>query len=1425
MISWVSSPESRLVVPGAFGSLDVTTELFSSGFWHWMARWLGVSCNKLGVAVEVVLLGHETTTMVGVGSSGFLGCSSYSSSSSIPHHFSSLPVMAYREKIIEKVTENRVTLIVGDTGCGKSSQVPQFLVDANMKPVLCTQPRRFAVVAVAQTVAKSRNCEVGGEEGFAFLLCRELGYYSDIIFKTAGVLLEEIRDKGVIALNYKVIILDEVHERSVESDLVLVCVKQFLMKNKDLRVVLMSATADIARYRDYFRDLGRGERVEVLAIPNSHHKTFYDRRVFYLEQVAKLLGQTSESSSLSWRYCSGQLPSISKADIKPEVHRLIHDLVLHIHENEPDIEKSILVFLPTYYSLEQQWFLLKQLSSSFKVHILHSSVDTKQALMAMKIWKSHRKVILATNIAESSVTIPKVAFVIDSCRSLQVFWDNTRKNESAELTWVSKSQADQRRGRTGRTCDGQVYRLVTGSFFSQFEDYEPPSILRLSLRQQVLQICCATSKAINDPKVLLQRALDPPRPEVVEDALNLLVHMRTLEKTSPRGRYEPTFYGRMLASFSLSFDASVLILKFGHIGMLREGIVLGVLMDTQPLPILRPFGDELLSTEYMDCYFAEDSNNTGLTGKKEIILMGNLCAFQFWQRVFKDKLHVEHLKQILQFEPTKASTSLATKLEEEWCYLHNLVQSSLDHISEIYEDVLSSVHQFRPKFLGSSEGLPCYYDPNDFDHSCLLMSCHPKVDSDALEVDDENSTKKCFAIPFVNSNNFKRIDVAKEFAAIIKEIKVQWTEDIVGYQNTNHDSLYNGELPMGLSYVSGAGYWGNQWPYSYSQQVPRPPCKFFFSLQASIFEPNLEEVKIFWGLIHPFQTIICKEGENPIPWSKVQCVLWFPNLGSSSEMMEQDRVILRSFFEYMAIRILADALSEVKVILTMNNLRFSQLQVEKLGRECFFFLSESFRFDERSFGKLPDKVTTKKPMVKPKAISYVFRLTPPSVAQFGDYTTKFHQLLSDVYRVDAAKSESYLSLSMSPNKPLDSRHSIDSCAFQLHSWRPFHLPHTTPTKTLPHEPLLPTANPRPYCSSNAAYTKRPCLSDRATSFSIDPAIDMSRLSLIDDDRPVSARGSYRLIARKRRRRGSRSVSGRSSDRSGTRRCCSVGASAAYGTCSDFPVVVATDSSGELFVHGEANWSSDVSEARNPRRDRDGGNGEKENLVSGFGPIGGFDSQGVESGYGSEPGYRGDAEFGYGDEVDEEEDDTRLLFWGNQFGESDSIMEIVGENTFADQKAHHRCRRKKHDCRMVDSVRALLRATRKTFAGDTFMLKESSVEVRRKFEDNRHVTSEADIQRLLGEAQEASHFITNMIVQAKLNSSGGYVPTAKPHFSWDEMASNCLVYQAISNKFHGKSGYLSFWFFDSPSITRCQLSSLRTSANDSRNEGKGSLQRI
>lgn len=112
----------------------------------------------------------------------------------------------------------------------------------------------------------------------------------------------------------------------------------------------------------------------------------------------------------------------------------------------------------------------------------------------------------------------------------------------------------------------------------------------------------------------------------------------------------------------------------------------------------------------------------------------------------------------------------------------------------------------------------------------------------------------------------------------------------------------------------------------------------------SIFQSNLEKFQIFWDLYHPFQTIISKKRKNPIPWNEVECVLWFPNFGSSSEHIEPQRVLLQNFFEYLAIRILADALNEVQVILTMNNIRFSHLEVIILCHIPLTNMKEQFSF-------------------------------------------------------------------------------------------------------------------------------------------------------------------------------------------------------------------------------------------------------------------------------------------------------------------------------------------------------------------------------------------------------------------------------------------------------------------------------------------------
>ncbi|KAJ6404192.1 hypothetical protein OIU84_012389 [Salix udensis] len=478
-----------------------------------------------------------------------------------------------------------------------------------MKPILCTQPRRFAVVA--KMVAKARNCELGTQAGYHIGHSKLILARSEIVFKIAGVLLDEMREKGLNALNYKAIILDEVHERSVESDLVLMF--------DFFTVVLMSATADTARYRDYFKDLGRGERVEMFAISISNQPTFFQQRVSYLEQTLKRA------------FC----------------------------------------------------------------------IDIQQALMAMKVLKSHRKVILVTNIAESS--------------------------DATEPVWVSKSQWE---GRSGRTCDGQIYQLVTRSFFKNLEDHECPSILRLSLRQQVLLMCCVESRAINDPMdlpillnhilSLVQKALDPPDPEFIEDALNLLVHMKALDEPSPRWRL-------------------------------------------QRLDCSRKY------TVYAYRYYGGDCNYTVQIGQKEMILIGNLGAYQFWQRIFKDKHRLQRLKHLLKIDEMKATTVLLPKIEEEWCTFHNLVQPSLHNVSEIYEDILNSLHRFRPKFLGTCNDLLTYYDSYEFKHTCLLK-CQPKGDFDTVAVDDEPSqeTRKCFAVPFVAPSHFQTIKVAETLLNIIK---------------------------------------------------------------------------------------------------------------------------------------------------------------------------------------------------------------------------------------------------------------------------------------------------------------------------------------------------------------------------------------------------------------------------------------------------------------------------------------------------------------------------------------------------------------------------------------------------------------------------------------------------------------------------------
>lgn len=410
------------------------------------------------------------------------------------------------------------------------------------------------------------------------------------------------------------------------------------------------------------------------------------------------------------------------------------------------------------------------------------------------------------------------------------------------------------------------------------------------------------------------------------------------------------------------------------------------------------------------------------------------------------------------------------------------MQSAINQVADSYDEIISSLHRFRPRCLVTSNGLPPYYEPHEYWHTCYLH-CEQNGDAGTLGVDDDdlelhNGSRKCAAVPFVSFSHFRTSEVAEKLAAVVKEMRVKHTEDVPGdHKETadGHDSHTVMEASLCKFFMNGLCNRGSHCLFSHSLQAKRPLCRFFFSLQGcrngefcffshdsmssssgsgvssclpedenadarkllrllpassqgcvlllddtdfhyssnlarhygpssiilttpspheSTIDPLLKGVKILWGLSHPYETIICKAGENAVPWNKVKCILWFPQF--DSEYLEIQKGQIKTFFEYLSIRLLADALYVVQVIITMNNIRFSQLQVEKLARDAFFFLEESFPYDEQSFGELFDEISTKKAMLVSKPISYVFKVHPPANIQFGDYREVLHQRLNDI---------------------------------------------------------------------------------------------------------------------------------------------------------------------------------------------------------------------------------------------------------------------------------------------------------------------------------------------------------------------------------------------------------------------------------------------
>uniref|UniRef100_A0A8C9WHS0 RNA helicase n=1 Tax=Scleropages formosus TaxID=113540 RepID=A0A8C9WHS0_SCLFO len=475
-----------------------------------------------------------------------------------------LPVFQHRERLLEVVRRHRVVVVAGETGSGKSTQIPQFILedllaqgpDGQSCNIVVTQPRRISAMSLAERVSQELGCEDGpGAKtslcGYQMRMETRSGASTRLLYCTTGVLLRKLQqDRLLSSLTH--VIVDEVHERSVQSDFLLIILRDLLHKRSDLRLVLMSATVDCEKFAGYFdrcpvvRIPGRTFPVEVFHLEDVVEETGYvleqdsDYSQHYLEEEEEEVSvsvtakggktQTYQVSGLDLdNYSSRTRHAVQYMNPNKINMDLILDLLNYLDKSPQfaGLDGAVLVFLPGLAHIQQLYDLLSSdkrffthPSCRYKVVALHSTLSSQDQAAAFTIPPvGIRKIVLSTNIAETGVTIPDVVFVIDTGKTKENRYHESSQMSSLVETFVSKASALQRQGRAGRVRDGFCFRLYAKYRFEGFIDYSVPEILRVPLEELCLHIMKCD---YGPPEDFLSRALDAPQPQAVSNAVSLL---------------------------------------------------------------------------------------------------------------------------------------------------------------------------------------------------------------------------------------------------------------------------------------------------------------------------------------------------------------------------------------------------------------------------------------------------------------------------------------------------------------------------------------------------------------------------------------------------------------------------------------------------------------------------------------------------------------------------------------------------------------------------------------------------------------------------------------------------------------------------------------------------------------------------------------
>ncbi|XP_058120194.1 ATP-dependent DNA/RNA helicase DHX36 [Anopheles ziemanni] len=475
-----------------------------------------------------------------------------------------LPAFESRTEVLDMIERHQVILVKGETGSGKTTQVPQYILEQASSRrrgarcrILCTQPRRISAITLARRVAEERAERLGRSVGYQIRLEAERPRASggSIMFCTTGIVLTIMQSDPLLS-EYTHLVLDEIHERDVITDLLLAIIRMVLPYRRDLRVILMSATLTAETFSAYFDNC---PMVEIRGIT-------YPVREYYLEDVLaelKFYHFTDKSSSRSSyrerkkrtqqegpfydmiepycaeirdRYPPQVLRGLCNQGSENNQNELIVELLYYITCSKP--EGAILVFLPSLVQISDIYKRIgehPQLSKArLVVYPLHSRLPTtEQTAVFDRPPAGTRKIILSTNIAETSITIDDIVYVVNAGRHKLNMYENGVSALRDE--WIALSNEIQRKGRAGRVQEGVCYHLYSRGRRRTFLENVPPEIVRVALDEVILQIKILR---LGEARTFMDQLLDKPSEEVIEESLQLLNRLNAIDddqKLTPLG--------------------------------------------------------------------------------------------------------------------------------------------------------------------------------------------------------------------------------------------------------------------------------------------------------------------------------------------------------------------------------------------------------------------------------------------------------------------------------------------------------------------------------------------------------------------------------------------------------------------------------------------------------------------------------------------------------------------------------------------------------------------------------------------------------------------------------------------------------------------------------------------------------------------------